>query len=153
MFSVLSYQGVAQRYDFTVINVYRFHCLWIGFYEIDDTDYGFDDAMRGMMTLIYIYTWFLYDDIYEGCYLDFAGFTRVIRWCLRSYKAHMDGHRERSHMGLIYVVMCHRRRWCDWCFNHGEFGAEWECHGITPWLTQTNTSIELSIWYLINIWY
>ena len=46
MFSILSYQGSPQRYYFTVINVYRFQCLWIGFYEIDETEYGFDDAMR-----------------------------------------------------------------------------------------------------------
>ena len=31
--------------------------MWIGFYEIDDTEYGFDDAIRGHDDInIYIYT-------------------------------------------------------------------------------------------------
>ena len=48
----------------------------------------------------------LYNDSLEGFYPSFAGFICVIRWWLRSYKAYIDGPRERPHMGLIYVVMC-----------------------------------------------
>ena len=39
----------------------------------------------------------------------------------------MDRSRERPHMGLIYIVMCSRRGWCGWHFNHDRFGAKWGC--------------------------
>ena len=42
----------------------------------------------------------------------------------------MDGPRERLYMGLIYIVMCFRRGWCGWRFNHDGLGAEWGCHGV-----------------------
>ena len=38
----------------------------------------------------------------------------------------MNGPRERSHMGLIYVVMWPRHGWCGWRFNHDRFGTEWD---------------------------
>ena len=57
----------------------------------------------------------------------------------------MDGPIERPYMGLIDVMMCPRRGWCGWRFNHNGFEAEWGCHGIVAWLTQANTSVGLAI--------
>ena len=38
-----------------------FQCLWIVFYVIDDTEYGFDDAMRGHDDIdIYVYIYYFY---------------------------------------------------------------------------------------------
>ena len=48
----------------------------------------------------------------------------------------MDGPRERPYIGLIYIVMCPRHGWCDWRFNHDEFGTKWGCHSVIVWLTQ-----------------
>ena len=31
-------------------------------------------------------------------------------------------------MGLIDVMMCPRRGWCGWHFNHDRFGTKWGCH-------------------------
>ena len=64
-------------YDLIIINIYRFQCLWIGFHEIDNIGHSFDDAMTWHNDVDNIYM-ILYDDIYEGCYLGFAGFTCVI---------------------------------------------------------------------------
>ena len=125
-------------------------------------------SRRGMIIHI-----FLYNDLHKDFYLGFAsftriitgftsfthvitgftGFTRIIRWWLRSYEAHMDRPRERSHMGLIYIVMCPHRGWCSWHFNYDGFRAKWGFHDSSHGLPRPTlmSGSVYDIWWFYNI--
>ena len=93
--------------------VYRMYCLnslWMVYMIHENYDLVLMTPRCGMIMMIYIYV--IYNDLYEGFILVLWVYTWGFTVMITQLRGPYDGPMERSHTGLIDVMICPRRGWC-----------------------------------------